>query len=36
MTFADVSGLFVSCFGLGFIVGLALGRVIEIIRSFGY
>jgi len=36
MDFVDVSGLFVSCFGLGFIAGMAFGRVMEIIRSMGY
>lgn len=36
MTFQDVSGLLVSCFGFGLIAGIALGRVIEIIRSLGY
>lgn len=36
MTFVDISGLFVSVFAFGFIGGIALGRVIEIIRSLGY
>lgn len=36
MTFSDVSALFVSCFGFGFIAGIALGRVIELFRSLGY
>lgn len=36
MTFSDISGLFVSCFGFGFIAGIALGRVVELIRSLGY
>lgn len=36
MTFSDISGLFVSCFGLGFIAGIAFGRVMEVIRSMGY
>lgn len=36
MTFVDISALFVSCFGFGFIAGIALGRVTELIRSLGY
>lgn len=36
MTFADLSGFLVSCFGVGFIAGVALGRVIEIFRSFNH
>ncbi len=36
MSFADISGLLVSCFAFGFIGGIAFGRVVEIIRSLGY